>query len=111
MLQAKLNYYIYNKEMLAIVLGFLHWRVELESTHDQIKVVLDHKALEYFITSKALTAQQARWAKILARYYFRIIYKPGATNRADTLTQREQDTDPQREAMSTLQKQTMLQPE
>ena len=94
MLQAKLNYYIYNKEMLVIILGFLHWRVELESTHNQIKVVSDHKALEYFITSKALTAQQACWAEILARYHFRIMYKPGSTNHADALTRREQDIDP-----------------
>jgi hypothetical protein len=56
MLQAELNYYIYDKEMLAIVLGFLHWRVELEGTYNRIEVVSDYKALEYFITSKALTA-------------------------------------------------------
>jgi transposase InsO family protein len=111
MIEAELNYPIHDKEMLAIVSGFLYWRVELESTTDRIEVVSDHKALEYFMTTKALTARQARWAEVLSRYHFRIMYKPGATNRADALTRREQDINPQKEAMSTLQKQTMLQPE
>jgi hypothetical protein len=60
MIEAELNYPIHDKEMLAIVSGFLHWRVELEGTYDRIEVVSDHKALEYFITTKALTARQAR---------------------------------------------------
>ena len=42
--------------MLAIISGFLYRRVELEGTLDQIEIVLDYKALEYFITTKALTA-------------------------------------------------------
>jgi hypothetical protein len=29
-------------------------------------VVLDYKALEYFITTKALTARQARWVDVLS---------------------------------------------
>ena len=36
------------------------------------------------------------------------MYKPGATNQADALTQREQDTDPQQSVMSTLRSQTLL---
>jgi hypothetical protein len=47
----------------------------------------------------------------LLYYYFRIIYKPGATNCTDILTRREQDIDSQKEAISTLQKQIILQPE
>jgi RNase H-like domain found in reverse transcriptase len=60
MIDAKLNYPIYNKEMLAIVLSFQHWRVHLQGTLEAIQVVLDHKALEYFMTTKALSARQAR---------------------------------------------------
>jgi hypothetical protein len=111
MIEAELNYPIHDKEMLAIVSGFLHWRVELESTYDRIEVVSDHKALEYFMTTKALTARQARWAEVLSRYYFRIMYKPGATNQADALTRREQDTDPQRSVTAAFRNQTLLQPE
>jgi RNase H-like domain found in reverse transcriptase len=66
MIDAKLNYSIHDKEILAIVFSFRHWRVQLEGTLEAIQVVSDHKALEYFMTTKALTARQARWAEILA---------------------------------------------
>jgi len=46
--------------MLAIISSFQHWRIQLEGTPKPIKVVLDYKALEYFITTKALIARQAR---------------------------------------------------
>ena len=57
MVEAELNYPIHDKEMLAIVLSLQHWRVHLEGTPKRIQVVSDHKALEYFITTKALTAR------------------------------------------------------
>jgi Tfp pilus assembly protein PilP len=56
MLEAELNFPIHNKEMLAIVSSFQHWRVHLQGTPEAIQVVSDHKALEYFMTTKALTA-------------------------------------------------------
>jgi ABC-type Zn uptake system ZnuABC Zn-binding protein ZnuA len=46
--------------MLAIVKALQYWRAELEGTKDHIEVVTDHQALEYFITSKLLSARQAR---------------------------------------------------
>jgi hypothetical protein len=53
---------------------------------DLIKVITDHKALEYFMTSKVLSTRQAHWAEILSRYQFKISYKPGKLNKADPLT-------------------------
>ena len=97
--------------MLAIVSGFLHWRVELEGTTERIEVVSDYKALEYFMTTKALTARQACWAEVLACYDFRIMYKPGSTNCADALTRREQDTDRQRSAITSVCTKALLCPE
>ncbi len=52
------NYPIYNKEMLAIVKALQYWRAKLEGTKDHIKVITDHKALEYFMTTKLLSARQ-----------------------------------------------------
>jgi len=43
------------------------------------------------MTTKALIAQQARWAEVLSQFNFLIIYRLGATNCADTLIRREQD--------------------
>jgi len=59
-IDTKLNYYIYDKEMLAIIFSFQHWRIQLKGTLKSILVVLNHKALKYFIITKALTAWQAR---------------------------------------------------
>src|SRR5204862_3626523 len=87
MINTELNYPIHDKELLAIVSSFQHWCVHLEGTPEAIQVVSDHKALEYFMTTKALTACQARWAEILSQYNFQINYKPGSTNREDALTQ------------------------
>ena len=80
MIEAELNYPIHDKEMLAIILSFQHWRVELQGAPQTIQVVSDHKALEYFMSTKALTAWQARWADMLSQYNFQIKYKPGPRN-------------------------------
>ena len=86
MAPAKTNYPIHDKEMLAIVQALEYWHTELEGTKDQVQVITDHKALEYFISSKLLSARQARWAEILSRYHFKISYKLGKSNKADPLT-------------------------
>jgi len=45
---------------------------------------------------KQLTGRQARWAEILSQFFFTIIYRPGRQNsKADALTRREQDVEPQ----------------
>jgi hypothetical protein len=88
MAPAEINYPIHDKELLAIVRSLEHWRSELEATGHDINVITDHKALEYFMTSKLLSARQARWAEILSRYRFQITYAPGKLNRADPLTRR-----------------------
>src|SRR5205814_4992346 len=108
MIDAELNYPIHDKELLAIVSSFQHWHVHLEGTPEAIQVVSDHKALEYFMTTKALTACQARWAEILSQYNFQIKYKPGSTNRADALTRREQDIDNQLAAKIAVRTQRIL---
>ena len=49
------NYEIYDKELLAIIRCFEQWRPKLEATSVPIKVITDHKSLEYFITTKKLS--------------------------------------------------------
>ena len=55
MIPAEINYLIHDKEMLAIVRALEAWRLELEGILIWIRIVLDHKALEYFMIIKALT--------------------------------------------------------
>jgi len=74
------------------------WRAELGSIDSWIKIYTDYKALEYFMTIKQLTGRQARWAKILSQFFFTIIYCPSRQNsKANALTRREQDVEPQDE--------------
>lgn len=95
MLPAECNYEIHDKELLAIVRVFEAWRAELISTRD-IQVFSDHRALEYFMTTKSLTSRQVRWAEILAEYDFRIMYRSGKQNlKADVLSRRLQDKEAQ----------------
>lgn len=46
------NYEIYDKELLAIIRRFEEWRPELEGTPSPIRVITDHKNLEYFMSTK-----------------------------------------------------------
>lgn len=111
MIDAEHNYPIHDKEMLAIVGSLLHWRAYLEGAPGMIQVVSDHKALEYFMTTKALTARQARWAEVLSQFHFQIQYRPGVTNRADALTRREQEADDQLARRVAFRTQALLRPE
>ncbi len=56
---AECNYEIYDKKILVIVRSLQEWRPELERTHSQIQIFTNHKSLEYFMTTKELTARQA----------------------------------------------------
>jgi hypothetical protein len=78
--------------MLAIVRSLEEWRLELQRKRDRFEIYTDHKSLEYFMTTKQLTARQARWAEALSEYYFIITYRPGKDNvQADALTRRNDE--------------------
>ena len=74
---AECNYEIYDKELLAIIRAFEEWRPELQGAAYPVKVITDHKNLEYFTTTKQLSRRQARWAEYLSRFDFKITYRPG----------------------------------
>ena len=77
---AEVNYDIHDKELLAIVDVFKHWRRYCEGAEHLIQVFTDHHNLEYFTTTKVLNRRQARWAEQLAGIDFRINYRPGTQN-------------------------------
>jgi hypothetical protein len=57
---AELNYEVHDKELLAIVEAFRHWRVYLEGHAHEISVITDHKNLTTFLTTKVLERRLAR---------------------------------------------------
>ena len=88
----EINWEIHDKELFAIVKAFAKWRPELASARDRIAVYSDHRSLEYFMTTKVLTAKQVRWMELLSGFNFRITYTAGKNNlKADILSRREQD--------------------
>jgi len=87
MVSAECNYHIYDKELLAIIRCFEHWRPELEGTELPIQVFTDHQALKTFMENKQLTRRQANYLDILSEFNFQIIFRSGKTNtKADALT-------------------------
>ena len=57
---SELNYDTHDKELLAIFEAFQKWRHYLEGSTSPVDIVMDHKNLEYFSTTKLLTHHQAR---------------------------------------------------
>lgn len=79
---------------MAIVKSFETWRPEVASVdpNKPVKVYTDHKNLEHFMTTKQLNRRQARWAKFLSEFNFKIMYRPGKQGeKPDVLTRRSQD--------------------
>jgi len=88
---AKINYEIHDKELLAVVDAFKHWRRYCEGAIHQVEVWSDHQNLEYFTTTKVLNRRQARWAQELAGINFKIYYQPGTQNgKPDALSRRSE---------------------
>ena len=86
---AEQNYDIHDKELLAIVDAFKHWRHYLQGARHEVSVITDHKNLTAFTTTKALNRRQVRWAEELASYNFKITYRKGTENQvADALSRR-----------------------
>ncbi|KAF8747594.1 hypothetical protein RHS01_11324, partial [Rhizoctonia solani] len=76
--------------LLAVIRALKEWRHLLEGSEIPVKVLTDHKNLEYFQTKRELNRRQARWMGFLADYNYRIVYRPGSQNKkADILSRRE----------------------
>ena len=78
-------YITHDQELLVIVTAIKHWRYYYMGSNYPIKVLIDHNNLEYFMTIKVLSGQQARQAEALLQYNFKIMYCPGKTNPANRL--------------------------
>jgi len=85
----ELNYDVHDKELLAIFKAFKIWRHYLERSASPIDVVMDHKNLEYFSTTKILICQQARWLEYLSQFNLVIrFYSRCLGTKLDALTRR-----------------------
>jgi hypothetical protein len=86
---AEINYQVYDKELLAIIMAFEQWRPYLVGAQHRVQVLTDHKNLLYFTTIRTLNRRQARWSIFLADFDFEIQYQPGTQQgKADALSRR-----------------------
>ena len=84
---AELNYNTYDKELLTIFEAFKIWQHYLEGLAYPINIVMDHKNLEYFSTTKVLTWRQAWWSKYLSQFNLVIRFCPSClSTKLDALT-------------------------
>jgi len=87
--EAKRNYEIHDKEMLAIIRCLEAWRHFLEGAKDRFEIWTDHKNLEYFMKAQKLNRRQARWSLYLSRFDFALKHVAGKSmERADSLSRR-----------------------
>ena len=106
------NYEIYDKELLAIIRSLEEWRPELEGAKFPVKILSDHKNLEYFMSTKLLNRRQARWSEFLSRFQFKISYRPGKQGqKPDALTRRSGDLPKEGDQRLSQQAQLVLKPE
>ena len=82
MIFVECNYEIYDKKFLAIIKAFKKWKSELKNSKFFIQVIIDHKNLKYFMSSKLFNRKQVRWSEYFFRFNFKIIYRSNKLNNA-----------------------------
>jgi hypothetical protein len=105
------NYEIYDKELLTIVRCFEQWRLELLfiELNVSIKMLIDHKNLKYFMSTKQLNRRQNKWAQFLTNFHFIIIYLFEKFNeKADSLIKRAENVSNKKNDRQKQQNQTLL---
>ena len=86
------NYEIYNKKLMIIVYAFEKWWSELEDFIYSVKMITNHKNLEYFMSIKQLNHHQACWSEFLSRFNYCIAYHFNKINdKLNVLTRRSED--------------------
>lgn len=91
-------YRVFEMETIAILEALLKWEDKLLGY--PIRIVTDHKALEFFKTQAHFNPRQTRWMEYIERFDYRIIYVKGELNKvADCLsryyaTDRDGETHP-----------------
>jgi hypothetical protein len=107
----KCNYEIYDKELLTIMRCFEQWRFELLFIESNIlvKVLINHKNLEYFTFTKQLNRKQSKWIQFLTDFHFVIIYLSEKSNeKADSLIKKTRNVSDKKNDRQKKQNQMLL---
>jgi hypothetical protein len=72
-----------------VIKALEEWRPELEGSSQRFDIITDHKNLQTFATTKQLSPCHIQWSEFLARFNFRIGYRPESAHaRADALSKK-----------------------
>jgi len=80
------RYTTYEKEVLAMIEALTVWRHFL--VRQPFVVITDNKALSFLKTQPLINRRQSGWLEKLSTLQFKLVHKPGNTNRSDPLTRR-----------------------
>ena len=105
---AERNYSVFDKELLAIKTAFEEWRHYLEGGEHQVKVLSDHKGLQFLADAKVMNQRHARWSTFFRRFNFVITYRPGSSNSLADALSRRADYEPQNPDTSQPQEEHIL---
>src|SRR6202041_2244948 len=82
---AQMNYCVFEMKTISIIEALLEWEDKLIG--NQLNIVTDHRALEFFNTQQRLSSRQMRWMEYLSRFDYDIQYIKGTSNKvADSLS-------------------------
>jgi RNase H-like domain found in reverse transcriptase/Reverse transcriptase (RNA-dependent DNA polymerase) len=83
------NYPIYNREYMAIMRGLKHWDHLLQGPKDHKTIVItNHANLQYYRHPHKIGSCISRYIAKQEEYPITLMYKPGVTNRANSLSRR-----------------------
>ena len=109
---AECNYEIYDMEILVIMRSFEEWRPHLISATQPIRVLTDHKNLEYFATKWQLNQRHVRWSGFMSQFPWYAEYLPGRLGgKPDSLTHLSGDLPKEGDERLAQRMQILLKPE
>ena len=91
LLPAEKNYDVHDKELAGVVFGFKCSRPLFLGAQHPVRILTDHKNLQYFREPQKVTGRQARWIEFLQDFNYTLEHIAGATNTVADLLSRCKD--------------------
>jgi len=91
LLLAEKNYNVHDRELAGVIFGFKCGRPLFLSAQHPVRVLTDHKNLQYFWEPQKVTGRQARWIEFLQDFDYTLEHITGTTNTVADLLLRRKD--------------------
>jgi hypothetical protein len=88
---AEKNYNAHDKELAGVIFGFKCGRPYFLGAQLPIKVLTDHKNLQYFREPQKITSCQAQWIEFLQDFDYQLEHIPGLSNTIADLLSHHKD--------------------